>query len=244
MRYGGSVTGEAAALKDKFLIGSTVTAGQPLCMSVFDATTTVPLSGAGGVLVLPSKTALQDVWGLAEEAGTKSTTKGSAGVEAEIVYSPLAIYDAVISGGTGDDENTALTINEQDTADSNALILDDAGLASDSMVGGLIYGLTGANVGQRRIITSYTSADSCGWAGNPFDVTIASGDDFLIFGASRALTGIALTTNFTQVPQHFPNSAADRAEAAVIDVLIDDYDQAAPTARVLFVVRDHILNPS
>ena len=243
MRYGGSVTGESAVLKDKFPIGSSVSAGQPVLMGVHSGTTAVPLSGVGGVLVNPAVSMLQDVWGLTEEAGTMSTTQGSAGVEVDIIYSPMAIYDAVISGGTTDDEDVALTTYEAETADATGMILDDADLASDSMAGGLIYGLTGANAGQLRIITSYTSADSAATL-NPFDNDIAAGDDFLVFAVSRAILGVRLTTNFTQVPQHFPNTANCRGEAAVVDVLIEDWDQANPSARVLFVVRDHILNPS
>jgi len=245
MRYGGSLTGEGSALKDKFAIGSSVSAGQIVCRGVPTATTTAPLSGVGGVIVNPSKVLCTDVWGLTEEAGTMSTTKGSAGVEVEVVYNPFAIYDAVVTGGTGDDEDTALTINEQDTADTNGLIIDDADLSSDSMVGGLLYALTGNNATQSRIITSFTSGDSCGTL-SPFDNTIASGDQFLVFGFSRAIIGLSLSTSFTQVPQWQPCSAVgvDFAEAVTIDVIVDDYDVAAPTARCRFVVRDHILNPS
>jgi hypothetical protein len=190
----------------------------------------------------PTKTAGADQIGVALEAGTYSTTQGSEGT-VEAVVNAYGVYAAQISGGSDDDEDTALSITENNTADGDGTTIVDSDLPSDSMVGGLVYALTGNNVGQTRLIATFTSA-TCLIVTVPFNTTIASGDKFLVFGfAPYVTTNLALTTGFTQVPQWQTGCIGSGIDLMVVDVIIDDWDASAPTAKVYFTLRDHVENP-
>ena len=232
MRYARNANGGAPLLKRAMKLGGadSVVAGQ---LVIMDA------DGPGQVMD-PTKTAGADQIGVTLEAGTYSTTQGAEDT-VECVVNPYAVYSAQVSGGTGDDEDQALTITENDTADGGGTKIADAGLASDCMIGGLVYALTGNNVGQTRLISSYDSA-TCLVVTVPFNTTIASGDEFLVFGfAPYVATNLALTTGFTQVPQHQAPGAG--IDLTVVDIIVDDLDPAVPTARVYFTLRDHVENP-
>ena len=243
MQYSKSLSGEAAALVRRMKIGATLTnAGQVV----------IRPTGGNAEITDPSVSAAADAYGVALESATYSTTQGtgtsSANVEAYVVYNPFAVFRAAVSGASGDNEDVAMSITENDVSSANGGIdtqgITDADLPSDSMVGGWIYALNGANRSQTRLITTFVSAGTA-FAAVPFDRTIASGDDFLIFAASPVNLQVALTTNFTQVPQWWESSISTPAGIAAVTVaiLVDDTDPAAPTASLEFVFRDHIYNP-
>lgn len=234
MQYGGHLEG-GSAYKRKLKIGATVVAEQ---VTILD--------GSGpGQSTDPTVTAAADAHGVCLEAGTYSTTQGtgasSANIEVDtVIATPGTLFRSPISGGSGDNENVALSITENDLANAGGIKIEDADLPSDSMVAGWVYGLTAANRSQTRVLISMTSAASINVT-VPFDNTIASGNQFLVFGACPWVgTKINLTTNFSQVSQWFPSATG--VNAAIVDILVDDADPAAPTATMIFAFRDSYLN--
>ena len=118
--------------------------------------------------------------------------------------------------------------------------ITDADLPSDSMIRGFVYALNGRNKSQARIITTFVSAGTL-FVLTPFDGTIASGDDFFVFGASVGTAKLGLTTNLTQVAQWFPTGTG--ANCRIVRVIVNDHDPAAPTGKVHFLFGDHYWNP-
>jgi len=234
--FAGSLTGEAAVLKRRLKIGVTHVEGK---LVVRDD------NGPGFTKAPGSKTAAVDFIGVTLEAGTYSTTQGtdpSAEVLVDTTYNPFGIYAANITGGTDDTNDTALSITENDTAETAGTTIIDGDLPADSMLGGLVYGLTGANAGQSRVFTTNTASGNSVVVTVPFDSDIVSGAQFLVFADAPFITSqITLSTNFTQVSQWHAQPSG--AEFAVLDIVIDDTSKSSPTARMFFVSRDSYFNP-
>lgn len=238
MWYSGSLTGEAGALTARFKIGATVAAGQ---VAILD-------DAGPGEITDPTTTAFADAIGVTQEAGTYSTTQGTGASTAEVlvytVYNPFAIFRSAISGASTGNDDVALSLTENDVSSANGGTgtqgVTDTDLPSDSMLGGLVYALSGGNKSQSRIITTFVSAGTL-FVTVPFDNTIASGDKFVAFGASREAQVLEISTSFTQVPQWYPTATG--GAAAILRVIVDDTDPAAPLAWLEFMFRDHNYNP-
>lgn len=176
----------------KFQIDDTVVKGQYV----------VAIDGAGsnhGAIGDPGGVStLKDMLGVTTEAGTVSTTIGSAAVEVEIeVNFTGPIFRAPLSGATT--IGTALTEFVNDTADTNALTVthDQTGWTADYLNAyGAIYCRTGANAGQIRKLSDGTTTTFV--VVQPFDNTIAVGDTFVILstGLPGSIGRIKLTTDF------------------------------------------------
>lgn len=188
--YAGNLGG-GAAYKRKAQIDDTVVAGQ--WVSAID--------GAGsnhGAVGDPTATGLKDCIGVTTEAGTVSTTKGSAAVEVEVIMNtPGSIWRAPLSGATT--AGTNITVFTNDTADTNALTVthDQTGYTADYGNGyGSLYCRSGANAGQIRKISDGTTTTFV--VVQPFDNTIAVGDTFVHLHTALPLSvsKVKLTTDF------------------------------------------------
>ena len=169
MDYAWSVSSGAAVAR-KCVVGFTVAnAGIP-----------VLAPGAGGEgLATSTTTSAADMVGVAIDTATYTTSQSTvADIEAAatVIISPDAVWKAKMSGGAT--ENTALQVFTVITASAGgtAPVLDDS-VASPQMDEGVIWGLSGANVGVKRRIESTSSATPTITV--PF-LPIAVGDTFLI----------------------------------------------------------------
>lgn len=230
MYYAGSLSGESAALLRRFKIGATVIAGQ---IVIYD-------TANNGTILDPTTSAAADGFGFTLDAGTYSTTQGATEGDAMVAYNPFCIIGGSISGGTADSQDVALSITSNATANTAGTTIADTALPGDSFPGGLVYGLTGNNKGLSRIATTVVSASSL-VVTVPFPQTIAAADTFLVFAAAPGRTNLTITTNFDQCSQFY--NVTSGLNCAVVDILIDDYIATAPSARCLFILRDHIFNP-
>ena len=235
MYYAGSLTGEGSALLRRFKIGATTVAGSIV----------IKQTSFLGTITPATTTAAADAFGLCMEAGTYTTTQGTgadtANVEVYTVYNPFAIFHAPIHGGTNANNITsALDITSQASGVANATNISDANLPSDSMAGGWAYGLTGANKSQTRVITSFQSATSAN-VEIPFDVNFAVSNFFLVFGGGPGVAKLEFGSNITTALQYYPTATG--ANVRILEVIVDDHDPSAPTAKYAFVLSDHAFNP-
>lgn len=169
MDYAWSVSSGAAVAR-KCVVGFTVAnAGIP-----------VLAPGAGGEgLATSTTTSVANAVGVTLDTATYTTTQSTTSdieAAATVIISPDAVYKAKMSGGAT--ENTALQTFTVLTASAGgtAPVLDDS-VASPEMDEGVIWGLSGGNVGVKRRIESTSSATPTITV--PF-LPIAVGDTFLI----------------------------------------------------------------
>lgn len=132
-----------------------------------------------GHAINASTTAYLDSWGISLDSATHTTTQADIETLEGVVTvdaRPDTVIRARISGSstTGAD----MTTLSNTSADTAGLTITDADVGTASMVSGLIWGLSGANVGQSRVITTFNSAQDF-VVTVPFPETIASGDTFL-----------------------------------------------------------------
>lgn len=203
----------------------------------------VMIGGAGTSLgVIPSTTtSFDNAYGLAIDEGVydatpTATTEGLVTVD---VRPDLIIRALMTNGGT---EGTALATLIQDTASTTVITAGEVSTADKD--GGIVWCVTGANVGQSRGITAWNSAADI-TVTVAFPNSAAVGDTFHHISYNYAGTGAAgadgpfwLTTTalFTQA-----DSNAAAAAGGVISV-VDLELQGASNSYVLFVLRDHVHN--
>lgn len=203
----------------------------------------VMIGGAGTSLgVIPSTTtSFDNAYGLAISQGTydatpTATTEGLVTVD---VRPDLVIKALMTNGGT---ENTVLATLIQDTASTTVITAGEVSTADKD--GGIVWCVSGANVGQSRGITAWSTGASV-TVTVEFPNSAAVGDTFHHISYNIAGTGAAgadgpfwLTTTalFTQA-----DSNAAAAAGGVISV-VDLELNGASDSYVLFVLRDHVHN--
>lgn len=94
-----------------------------------------------------------------------------------VYINPDIVYEALMSGGATN--NTALDTLTESAGDSNRVTVTHPAGPNNSMDDGTVWGLTGANAGQSRKITTYT-ADTSLVVTVPFVNTIAANDTFAV----------------------------------------------------------------
>ncbi|MDP3766558.1 MAG: hypothetical protein Q8S13_00955, partial [Dehalococcoidia bacterium] len=145
--------------------------------------------------------------GLGIDTGTYSATQGATHAEGLVTVEVRAdlIIRALMSGGAA--EGTALTLLSNTLASTNGLLITDADIGTADLVGGSIWCISGANVGQSRKITAWSSAVSA-TVTVAFLNDIAVGDEFLFTPVNVGGDGtdttdgggnIQFTTLFTQM---------------------------------------------
>lgn len=233
----------AAPVMKKFQFGVTLTAaGIPF---------TIPAANTAGV-VIGTTTGATDLVGFSIDAGldktgaaqsTYTTTQGSGASSAErmvtLIINPDAAWRLLMSGGST--ENTALSTQTVTTASSGGTaVTTGATWTGTEFDEGYVWGLTGANAGQARKITS-TSA-TAGTVTIPFDYGIAVGDTFLRcpYTPMQGAT-VQLTTLLTQADASI--AVATGAPFRPIElVLRDGSDSGATNSSVIVISNSHALN--
>ena len=198
------------------------------------------VGGTNQGVVLGTTTSATDLIGYSLDTGTYTTTRGQGASSAEVLVSfiinPLAIGRWRLSGGATD--GTALTARTVTTANSDGLTITHSAYdaSSPDMLGGYVWGLTGANVGQFRKTVTTTSTTSTVTV--PFDYLTVVGDTFLYSPVSHMSTIAAqLTTNVLEIDA----SAAVSGDAAY--AVIDAELNGTLDSFVHMIARDHFLNP-
>jgi hypothetical protein len=225
-QYGG------APLLKKFKIGASVaSAGIPL------------IDGTAGVIPCTTTDAA-DTPGLGLDTATYSTTQATvlaAGGEQLVTVSTRAdlVLRARISGAATDGTTAILQTNT--TASAGGTVVTDAtNVGTADFSTGSIYCITGANKGQSRIITSFSSATSF-TVTVPFTRAIAVGDTFIALPfAKEPGTGcgnIQATTLFTEANQAIVSGTG--LVVTTVDVEID-YENARNNSFVHFLLADHL----
>jgi len=235
--------GSVPVLK-KFQFGVTLTAvGIPF---------TVPAAGTAGVVIATTTTAT-DLVGMSVDQGsvattgtvqsTFSTTQGTGASSAErvvtLIINPFAVWGWKMSGGAT--ENTALATQTVTTASAGGTAVTTAAEWSNPTFDeGVTWGLTGANAGRVRKVTSVSS--TAGTVTIPFDVATAVGDTFLRapYWPMQTVT-IQLSTLLTQADASI--AVGTGAPFRVTELrLADSTDAGATNSFVLGVSNSHALN--
>ncbi len=243
MRYSYSLAG-SHGMKRKFKISAVnVVAGQPV----------IWLSGGTGTITDPASTTdLTDAMGVTLEAGTASTTQGtgadSANVEVEVTFEPLSVFRAKVSAGATVDTNYAVGdgyLLTADTASSGGVAVIDAlvGGSTTEAVDGFVFGLTGANAKQSRVIVTHTATTQL-LNTIPFDSAIAVGDTFLFSQYAPGVQGLAMTSDFTQADGTIAGATGGEATIVWAGVSTDQagYSASVPLLEVDFTMNNHAFN--
>src|SRR5512147_2235607 len=146
-----TLSGGAPILKKLKLGASVSTAGIPI---IADA------SNDYGECIPCTTTSFADTYGVAIDTGTYTTTKAATMVEGvvTVIVNPDAVYKARMSGtSTTGADLVHLEPSGQNTAGTT---IADTEVGSASTAGGTVWGISGANVGHSRIITTFNSGTS------------------------------------------------------------------------------------
>ena len=181
-----------------------------------------------------------DMVGVTLDAGTYSVVQGVGANSAETLVTfsvrPDVIIRARMSGSTS--SGTSLAVQTETTGETAGLvIITGASWTSPTFLDGVVWGLSGNNVGQSRKITT---VDGTGCIVDvPFDNDILSGDTYLRTPiAPNESIVVEFTTDITEVAASEAISA--NAEFAVLDL---DLNGVADSYAYLIPL-DHMLNPN
>lgn len=228
----GLLSGGAPIIK-KYQVSASVTRiGLPLLA--------VAASEAG--LDLPATTAINDMVGINLDTATFATAQGTNSPEAlvSVIINPDVILKIFMSGGAA--SGTAAVERDVTTASTDGLSVTtgDAWNSPDTDEG-LIWGVTGANAGQKRKITS-TSA-SAATVTVAFAADTALGDLFSWAPVCpMSVQTVTLTTELDEFRQDVA-VASNTAEVTCIEINPNDWlARGASRPFGLFVPCDHILN--
>ena len=229
MIQGGYVGGTSATTR-KYKIGASIAnAGIPV------------IDGTAGVIPCTT-TDGADTPGLGLDTATYSTTQATvlaAGGEAfvTVATNPLSLVKARLSGAATD--GTALTTVTNTSASAGGTTVTSASVGTASSATGTVWCISGANVGQSRIITTFNSGASV-VVTVPFTRAIAVGDVFLwapMAPEPGAGCGNAqATTLFTEI---------DASIVAGTGLVVTTYGlemNGISDSYVLFLLQDHLFN--
>jgi hypothetical protein len=228
----GLLSGGAPIIK-KYQVSATVSRiGIPLLA--------VAASEAG--LDLPATTAINDMVGINLDTATFATAQGTNSPEAlvSVIINPDVILKIFMSGGAA--SGTAGAIRAVTTASTDGLsVTTGSAWNSPEYDEGLIWGVTGENVGQKRKITSTS--------GTAATVTVAFASDTAIGDLfswapvfPMSVQTVTLTTELDEFRQDVA-VASNTAELTCIEINPNDWlGRAMAREFGLFVPADHILN--
>lgn len=227
MKLAYTLTGSAPILKKLKLGASVATAGIPV---IADA------SNDYGECIPATTTSAADTYGVAIDTGTYTTTKSATMVEGvvTVIVNPDAVWKARISGGAT--TGTAAVDLEPSGQNTAGTTIADTEVGSASTAGGTVWGVSGANVGHSRIITTFNSGTSIVTT-VPFPNTIETTDVYIQCPWSRngSNGNLQLTSTFDEANQTI-------AVGTGVEVAVVELDMNGTTnSYVLFKLTDHVL---
>ena len=194
-----------------------------------------PGAGNGGV-VIATTTSAADAVGVSQDTATYQAGQNASGADQAalltVVVSPNAIWQALMSGGAT--EGTVLATHTVTTASTDGLDVTTAtAWDSPTFDEGIAWGLTGANAGISRKITSVSATAGTFVVGFPRDIAV--GDTFLRapYFPNQTVT-VQFTTNLYQADASI--AVGTGASCRVLEVLAN----GVRDSKVLFMLNDHI----
>lgn len=232
MNFAGLLSGGAPVIKKYQISASLTVLGTPLVASAANA--------AG--LSAGTTTAVTDMVGCNLDLATYATAQGTNSPEAlaSILINPDAIWQIFMSGGAT--AGTAETTRSVTTASTDGLSVTTAtDWSSPTTDEGTIWGISGANAGQVRKITSVS--------GTAATVTVAFANDTVIgdvFGFApiqpHTLQTLTLTSDLAEFRQDVA-VATNTAKFLCIEIRPNNWVAGTGRPYILAIARDHILNP-
>jgi len=225
----GHLSGGAAVLK-KYKLGAAIANAGVIAMG-----------GAGTSLgVIPvTTTSFANAYGLTQDQATYSSTQGATeGVVTVSVRSDQIIKARMCGGAT---DGTVMATYTNTSASAGGTVLT-AAIGTYDIDGGMMWCISGNNVGLSRSITAYSSNASA-TVTVPFPRAIAVGDVFMIIPWNIAGTGadgadgcgfVQATTLFTEANAQIASGTG--GEVSVVDLELN----GASDSFVLFKLRDHV----
>lgn len=221
-----------AALLKKYQVDETFSvAGVPALVSA---------SGESGV-DLGTLSGCADFLGFTLDTATKQTAQQTAPATAAelltVICNPDAVWRGRMSGSST--EGTALRLYTVVTQSTDGLsVITDNDPSSPDLADGIVWGYSGANIGQRRKITATSSNDAT--VQIPFDQDIEVGDVFLMYNRYLAdVAGVSLTTALWELDAVIAENASG-AEFRVFDVELGDVsNEGRDMSFALLVSTDH-----
>ena len=231
-RVSGFLSGSSPILKRYQTSVSVATAGIPMTGSVTTGTGLVKATTTNlvGYVGMAADTAVYSTTqlGNATGGGGGNNAGGAAGGGAAtaaayvgVIINPDVMITSRLCGSAT--SGTALVAYANTSASSGGLV-HTAAVGTNTMVNGTVWELTGANAGQSRIITSWSSNTSLTNI-VPFDYAIAVGDTFARvplqpFGGINTCTTMQFTSDLTEVDSTI--AVGTGAIAVVIELFLRD----------------------
>ena len=228
MEYAGTFSGSSPVIK-KYKASAAQAAGTIVLRSA---------ANASGQMSTSTTTDFSNSLGLCLDNGlyagssiTYSTTQGDPEAVFGVIVNPDMILRAkMVTGATG----TAITSDTIVTAASNGLTaVGGTSVASPDMDEGILWYISGANVGKSRKITSTSSVTATVTV--PFAAN-AVGDTYCYAGLNVGLTGVTLTTDLQKVRTDI--AIATGGSATILDMELGGVGDSY----VLLVLADNVFN--
>lgn len=184
-------------------------------------------------------TSFADAFGLALDEGVFSSVQGDAEGMVTVDVRPDLVIRSLISGAAA--ENTAIAVLTNTSASAGGTVVTSTNVNANDVDGGMVWCISGNNVGQSRSITARTASTSV-TVTVPFPRAIAVDDTFLhtpfnVAGTgaadARGLAWLTTTTLFTQATN--AAAAGSGGEAYITDLELN----GASDSYVLFMLRLH-----
>lgn len=232
MEFSGLLSGGAPVVKKYQISASLTVLGTPLVASA---------AGAAG-LSAGTTTDVTDMVGCNIDLATYATAQGANSPEAlaSVIINPDAIWQIFMSGGAT--AGTAETLRAVTTASTDGLTVTTGhDWSSPTVDEGTIWGVTGANAGQIRKVTSVSASAATVTVAFPNDTVV--GDRFSWAPVQPCtLQTLTLTSNLAEFRQDVA-VATNTAKFLCIELRPNNWVAGAGRPYILAVARDHILNP-
>ena len=232
MNFAGLLCGAAPVIKRYQISASVTVLGVPFVTSA---------AGAAG-LSAATTTAITDMVGCNLDLATYATAQGVNSPEAlcSIIINPDAIWQIFMSGGAT--AGTAETLRAVTTASTDGLaVTTNTDWSSPTLDEATVWGVTGANAGEVRKITSVSTTAATVTVAFPRDTVV--GDQFGYAPVQpHTLQTLTLTSDLSEFRQDVA-VATNTARFVCIELRPNNWVAGSDRPYILAVARDHILNP-
>lgn len=223
--YAAHILSGSAVILKKFKLGATVaTAGIPVIAD---------LTNDYGEVIPATTTSMANTPGLGIDTGTYSATQGQTEGVVTVIVNPDLVVRSRLSGGATEGTNLVLLSNT--SANGAGTTITDGDVGTASTAGGIVWCLSGNNVGLSRVITTFNSGANI-VVTVPFPRTIAVGDTFVQSPLGRGGSGgnMQLTSAFYETDNTIV--VGNGGEANFFDLEMN----GVADSYILFLFNDHL----
>lgn len=219
----------------KYPVASTVIGGIPLL---------IPAAGGNG-LATSTATGAANMVGVSLDGATYATAQNAANSDPEgqvsVIVNPDAVWRAKLSGGATN--NTTLAAQTETAGSTTGLVVTTgASWLSTTFDEGTVWGISGANAGVVRKITSVNTTLGTVTVAFPNDITI--GDVFARINCALFTAGVTLTTTLDQLNAAVAVAAGAAALVPInhLGLLRDAGGDGLTNSYVDLIAGDHALS--